>query len=135
LAKGFQRIRYYGLQATCMLKQMRTQLITALDLAVQQVMDVGEVSSTQPRYRQRMLSAFGCDPLICVHCGRELWLWQIWHPQYGVIYDQVERMKAGMYERVERPVCRPTEPDRARDARALSDGYVQIALFSLSARR
>jgi len=133
LPKGLQRIRYYGLQATCMLKQLRAQLITALDLAVQQVMDVGDVSNTQPRYRQRMQAAFGCDPLVCPHCGRDMWLWQIWHPQYGVIYDELERMKRGSYERVERPVCRGVESDRARDVGPGSSGHVQIPLFALSA--
>ena len=32
LPKGFQRIRYYGLQATCTLKQVRDRLLTVLQV-------------------------------------------------------------------------------------------------------
>jgi hypothetical protein len=40
LPKGFQRIRYYGLQATCILKQVREQLAVALAIVVQGVLDM-----------------------------------------------------------------------------------------------
>jgi hypothetical protein len=42
LPKGFQRIRYYGLQATCILKQVRERVLTALQVTVQQTMEVAE---------------------------------------------------------------------------------------------
>ena len=133
LPKGFQRIRYYGLQATCTLKKLRAQLMAVFGVAVQQVMDIGGVPITRARYRERLRSAFGSDPLVCPRCGREMWLWQVWHPQYGVVYDELERMKAGVYERVERPVCRGVDCDRAGDAGPGSDGHVQLPLFTLSA--
>lgn len=133
LPKGFQRIRYYGLQATCTLKKLRAQLLTVFGVAVQQVMAIGGVPTTQARYRERMRSTFGHDPLVCRRCGREMWLWQIWHPQYGMIYDELERMKAGVYGRGERPVCRGVDCDRAGDAGVGSDSQVQLPLFTLSA--
>src|SRR6266545_5890787 len=134
LPKGFQRIRYYGLQATCRLKKVREQLLEALQVSEQNVMDVGvAAAASRPRYRDRMRAAFRRDPLLCPRCGGELWLWQIWHPQYGVIYDELERMKAGVYERVERPVCSGVECDRARDAGLGSDSDLQLPLFTLSA--
>lgn len=134
LPKGFQRIRYYGLQATCTLKKIREQLLQALQVSEQNIMDVGvAAAASRPRYRDRMRAAFGRDPLLCPQCGRELWLWQIWHPQYGVIYDELERMKAGVYERVERRVCSGVECDRARDAGLGSDSDLQLPLFTLSA--
>jgi hypothetical protein len=40
LPKGFQRIRYYALQATCILSQVRERLMTLLQVAVQQTMEV-----------------------------------------------------------------------------------------------
>src|SRR6266508_4653034 len=136
LPKGFQRIRYYGLQATCRLKKVREQVIQALHVVAQQVMELDEaVLVRRPGYRQRMLSAFGRDPLICPQCGSTMWLWQIWHPQYGLVYDELERMKAGVYERTERPLCCGAESDRARDAGALSDGDLQLPLFTLPACR
>jgi hypothetical protein len=82
LPKGFQRIRYYGLQATCILKKARAQLLELLHLAEQQVLALSDAALViRPRYRERMRSAFGCDPLVCPCCGGEMWLWQIWHPQ------------------------------------------------------
>jgi hypothetical protein len=38
LPKGFQRIRSYGLQASCTLKKVRAQLLRLLHLAEQQVL-------------------------------------------------------------------------------------------------
>ena len=132
LPKGFQRIRYYGLQASCTLKKVRAQLLRLLHLAEQQVLPLSDAAPlSRPRYRQRMHAAFGHDRLVCPCCGGDMWLWQIWHPQYGVVYDELERMKQGVYERAERPVCRPTESDRARDAGPLSDGYLQLSLFTV----
>jgi len=133
LPKGFQRIRYYGLQATCILKQVRERVLTALQVAVQQAMEVLGAPIRRRPYRVRMRATLGRDPLVCPRCGGEMWLWQVWHPQYGVVYDELERMKAGVYERVERPVCRGVDGDRARDAGAGSDGHVQLPLFALRA--
>ena len=133
LPKGFQRIRYYGLQATRILKQVRDRLMTALHVVVQQTMEVLGAPPPPRCYRMRMRATLGRDPLVCPRCGGDLWLWQIWHPQYGVVYDELARMKAGGYERGERRVCRPIEPDRAGDAGALSEGHVQVPLFPLSA--
>jgi hypothetical protein len=134
LPKGFQRIRSYGLQATCILKKVREQLLRLLPLAEQQVLPLcGAAPVSRPRYRERMRSAFGCDPLVCPRCGREMWLWQVWHPAYGVVSDELERMQAGVYERGERPVCRGVESDRAGDARSGSGGHVPLPLLALPA--
>jgi hypothetical protein len=134
LPKGFQRIRYYGLQATCKLKKVRAQLLALLQVAEQQVLSLDAAAlGSRPQYRKRMQAAFGCDPLVCPYCGGDMWLWQIWHPQYGVIYDELERMKQGVYERGKRPVCCRIESDRVGDAGAGSDTHVQLPLFALRA--
>jgi hypothetical protein len=134
LPKGFVRIRYYGLQASCTLKKVRAQLLKLFEVAEQQVLPLCEGASvSREGYRERMRAAFGRDPLVCPRCGRELWLWQVWHPQYGVVYDELERMKAGVYERVDRSVCGGVDADRAGDAGLGADGYVQLPLFALSA--
>ena len=49
-------------------------------------------------YRQRYEKSTGRDPLICPHCRSEMGLWRIWHPTYGVIYDEVQVIKRGTYE-------------------------------------
>ncbi len=52
LPKGFQRIRYYGLQATCILAKMRQKVVAALHGAVQQVI-AGLRAPRRRRYRER----------------------------------------------------------------------------------
>jgi hypothetical protein len=48
-------------------------------------------------YRQRYEQSTGRDPLCCPHCGGEMGVWHIWHPIYGVIYDEGEVIKRGTY--------------------------------------
>ena len=52
-------------------------------------------------YRQRVIETSSKDLFICLRCGRELILWKIWPPSYGVIYDREKRLKSG-YERDQR---------------------------------
>jgi len=129
LPKGFQRIRYYGLQATCIWAKMRQKVLAALQGAVQQVI-AGLRAPRRRRYRERMQATLGRDPLVCPRCGTALWLWRLWHPRYGILYDELERMKQrGGLD----PHDRSPEPipgsDRAGDARAGEGGHVQLPLF------
>ena len=48
-------------------------------------------------YRQRYEQSTGRDPFRCPHCGAEMEVWRIWHPTYGVIYDEGEVIKRGTY--------------------------------------
>jgi len=48
-------------------------------------------------YRQRYERSTGRDPLRCPHCRSEMGVWRIWHPTYGVIYDEGEVIKRGTY--------------------------------------
>jgi hypothetical protein len=61
-----------------------------------------------------------------------MWLWQIWHPKYGVVYDELERMKAGVYDRPRRSVCRKVESDRTGSAGPVSAHHVQVPLFAVA---
>ena len=48
-------------------------------------------------YRQRYEQSRGQDPLVCPYCQSEMGIWRIWHPTYGVIYDEGEVVKRGTY--------------------------------------
>jgi hypothetical protein len=98
LPKGFQRVRIYGLQATCKLKKVRLRLQTALQKLVQGVLGWVENIVGQLSYQERMKRAYGLDPLRCVQCGAELWLWYVWHPDFGVIYDELAQLRSGKYD-------------------------------------
>src|SRR5437660_417985 len=79
--KGFKRIRYDGVQATktCANVKGAVQIIARLT------------------YRQRYAQSTGRDPCICPQCQNEMGIWRIWHPTYGVIYDEGEVIKRGTY--------------------------------------
>lgn len=102
LPKGFKRVRYYGLQAICKLKKVGEILKQAIKRVVQGVFDwfdkEAELAEVKLSYRERMKRAYGKDPLLCERCGAEMWLWQVWHPDYGLIYDESEAIQSGKYE-------------------------------------
>ena len=95
-AKGFQRIRYYGVQATKTFAKLKGLIQAAL--AKVQGFVKGAIKIIAPlTYRQRYQQSTGRDPLRCPHCHAEMGIWKIWHPKYGVIYDELEAMKRGNY--------------------------------------
>ncbi len=86
-------MHYYGLQATCKLKKVREVLAGALQRIVQGAFEWLDQVMVMLSYQERMKRAYGLDPLVC-----ELWLWYIWQPDYGVIYDELDQIRAGNYE-------------------------------------
>ncbi len=132
LPKGFQRIRYYGIQATCKLRKERQQITVALKGVVQLGIELVE-KVKRGSYRQRMKASFGFDPQQCPRCGAEMWLWRIWHPQYGVVYDEYERLKQEAEREYERSRWAELKRLRARDAGTGAGGNVQLSLFELPA--
>ena len=96
VAKGFKRIRYYGVQATKTFAKVKVVIQTALAKVEGVVKGAVKISARLP-YRQRYEQSTGRDPLICPHCRGEMGVWRIWHPTYGVIYDEVQVIKRGTY--------------------------------------
>src|SRR5215471_6921618 len=96
LPKGFKRIRYYGVQATKTFANVKVMLQAAL-AKVESVVKGAVKSIARLTYRQRYAQSTGRDPLRCPHCRSEMGVWRIWHPTYGVIYDEGEVIKRGTY--------------------------------------
>ena len=96
MPKGFQRIRYYGIQATKTFTQVK-QVIQAALAKVEGVVKGALKIIARLTYRQRYAQSTGRDPFRCPHCGGEMEVWRIWHPTYGVIYDEGEVIKRGTY--------------------------------------
>jgi hypothetical protein len=101
LPKGMQRIRYYGLHGTAVYQKIRKQL-KAIILPPDAAQCRETFTICRKNYRQRVMESTASDPFICSRCGGELILWKIWHPSYGIIYDEEERIKTGYYERDKR---------------------------------
>jgi hypothetical protein len=129
LPKGFQRIRYYGLQATCKLKKVREQLAVALQGAAQLVMETVVKPVKRLTYRERMKQTLGRDPQKCPQCGAEMWLWKVWHPKYKVIYDTGERLRREAEVQYERTL--PTGRGRTSDAGVGGGSHLQLPLFAV----
>jgi hypothetical protein len=94
--KGFQRVRYYGVQATKTFATLKGLIQEAL--AKVKGIVKGAIKIIAPlTYRQRYQQSSGRDPLRCPHCQGEMAVWRIWHPTYGVIHDEGEVIKRGTY--------------------------------------
>jgi len=96
LPKGFKRIRYYGVQATKTFAKVKVVIQAAL-AKVEGVVKGAVKIIARLTYRQRYEHSTGRDPLVCPHCRHEMGVWRIWHPTYGVIYDEGEVIKQGTY--------------------------------------
>lgn len=94
--KGFKRIRYYGVQATKTFAKVKVAIQVAL-AKVEGVVKGAVKILARLTYRQRYEQSTGRDPLRCPHCQGEMEVWCIWHPTYGVIYDEGEVIKRGTY--------------------------------------
>jgi hypothetical protein len=76
LPKGFQRIRYYGLQATKSYKKWSEVIRTGVKKLSGTIRGAYEVVASL-NYRQRYIKGSGKDPLKCPFCGKEMELWLI----------------------------------------------------------
>jgi hypothetical protein len=94
--KGFQRIRYYGVQATKTFATLQGLIQEAL--ATVKGIVKGAIKIIAPMtYRQRYQRSTGRDPLRCPYCQHEMGVWRIWHPTYGVIHDELTAIARGRY--------------------------------------
>lgn len=83
LPKGFHRIRYYGIHATCVFKKMKKQLewmVGEIKVRIE-----GAYQVVRKSFRERVIETFGRDPFKCIKCGGLMALVSIWHPGYGEI--------------------------------------------------
>jgi hypothetical protein len=94
--KGFQRIRYYGVQATKTFAPLKRMIHDAL-AKVKGIVKGAIKIITPMTYRQRYLQSTGRDPLRCPYCHSDMGVWRIWHPTYGVIYDELKAIERGKY--------------------------------------
>jgi putative transposase/transposase-like zinc-binding protein len=94
--KGFQRVRYYGVQAPKTFAKLKRMIHEAL--AKVQGIVKGAIKIIAPlTYRQRYQRSTGRDPLRCPHCQSDMGVWRIWHPTYGVIHDELKAIRRGKY--------------------------------------
>lgn len=100
--KGFQMIRYalYAKRYRKRIKKWATQAICRVKGSILQ--NLADILKVPLDYRSRMIKEFKRDPFICSKCGGKMFLYKLYHPKYGVIYDEVEQIKRGKYEKEQR---------------------------------
>jgi len=96
LPKGFQRIRYFGIQAKCVFNKWKAKLLQVLT-AMGCKIDDSYQTVFRKNYRERYKKGAGIDPFICKECGSELCLMRVWIPGRGIVYDALEEAKKGKY--------------------------------------
>ena len=112
------------LHATCKVKKVKG-LLTGLMVALGRLIKGTYRITAQKTYRDRVLASTGCDPLRCTRCGGEMMLWQVWHPRYGVVYDELQAIKRGRYS-----PCRGSPLGAGADG-AGEKSMIQLALADL----
>jgi len=131
MPKGFQRVRYYGLQATKTFKKWMSVILEGMKAFGRAVKGTYQIIRVK-KYKERYLESGVRNRWSCKYCGNELMLWEIWHPNYGMLFDEYENIKkrtcpqliindGGRNDRGGGCAVRPTS------------GTVQLSLFPMSA--
>jgi len=128
MPKGFQRVRYYGLQATKTFKKWSGVIGKGIRALEREVKGTYQIVKSK-KYRERYMEISSQDPFLCRYCGYEMVLWKIWHPKYGDIYDEYENLKAGKYA----PLLEQGDCGGGGCAVRSSSGAIQLSLFPLPA--
>ncbi|MBC8554312.1 MAG: transposase [Candidatus Brocadiales bacterium] len=125
--KGFQRIRYYGVQATKTFEKIKGIIQKSL-LKVKRVVKSAVKIIEEKSYRERYWESFDKDPFRCIHCGGEMVIWTIYHPRYGVIYDENKVIMSGKYEQREEEIN--SDEYNRRSIRSSTE-RIQLSLFGV----
>jgi hypothetical protein len=96
VAKGCKRLRSDGGPATKTFAKVKGMMQAAL-AKVEGIITGAVQSIARLTSRQRYEQSTGRDPLVCPHCQHEMGVWRIWHPTYGVLYDEGEVIQRGTY--------------------------------------
>ncbi len=126
LPKWFQRVRYFGLESTQSFSKWRDAIKEGLKRIGRLVKGTYQIVERK-RYRERYQEVSGRDPMVCRYCGSEMEVYRIWHPKYGVIYDELDEIEAGKYEPLEEIKWEEAVPVNS------SVRFQQLSLFPLPA--
>ncbi len=123
MPKGFQRVRYYGLEATRTYKKW-SEVIQKGVKRIGRIVKGGYQIVKRKKYRERYQEISGTDPMRCQYCGSDMELMTIWHPKYGVLYEIFRTLKEVKIEqeKVDRGGGHTVRP---------TSGGVQLPLFSM----
>ncbi|XCN72196.1 MAG: transposase [Candidatus Electrothrix aestuarii] len=84
--KGFKMVRHYGLYSR-RTKTIAIEILMDCKRFIQKTFEFMKSDSRSLSWRERLVQSFGKDPLTCPNCKEKMFLWRIWHPDYGDIFD------------------------------------------------
>ena len=132
LPKGFQRIRYYGLQATKTFKKWANVILKGIKAIGRAVKGTYRIIRVK-KYKERYLEVSTENPWFCKYCGNEMILWAIWHPKYGMLFDEYKKIKNESYGIYTSPIVDEEETgDRGKGCPVrTTPERIQLPLFSM----
>ena len=130
LPPGFKQVRYYGLHATCKATKVR-EFLKALFLKMGWVFEETIRKEKHYSYRQGIARVTGKDPFVCERYGAEMWLLHIYHPKYGIIYDELKELERRTYGQEEKRTRVVGGTGRVRPGNVGNRGrdVLQLSLF------
>lgn len=131
MPKGFQRVRYYGLQATKTFKKWMSVILEGMKAFGRAVKGTYQIIRVK-KYKARYLESGVRNRWSCKYCGNELMLWEIWHPNYGMLFDEYENIKKRTCPQIIIDDGRRNDRGGGCAVRPAS-GTVQLSLFPMSA--
>jgi hypothetical protein len=84
--KGFKMARSYGLYSR-RTRSIAIRILQRCKRFIQMTFEFRNNGSISLGWRGLLIKSFGIDPLKCPRCKKEMFLWRIWHPDYGDIFD------------------------------------------------
>jgi hypothetical protein len=99
LPKGFQRVRYYGLQATASYERSKNIIQTAMnkiDKSKDYETDPNAFKAESAKSRSfgdKIEILSGHNPLKCSNCGKKMGLVKVWTKAKGVVFDYFKGLK------------------------------------------
>ena len=102
LPKGFQRVRYYGLQATASYEKSKDRIQEAMEsnyssseLEEDTFEAEGDVGAPKESgtYANQVLELTGKDPLRCCRCGLRMEVVKVWCKKYGTLVDRLSALR------------------------------------------
>lgn len=117
--KGFKMVRRYGIYSRRS-KSISIKILQKCKRFIQMTIDFINDGFKTVSWRERMIRSFGKDPLLCQKCKEEMFLWRIWHPEYGTIFDLSRDGPFGSEQK---------NNDEKIIAKNRQDEHIQIGLF------
>ena len=101
LPKGFQRVRYYGLQSTASYKKAKEKIMLAMQACDDGNSDSGAfiANTDNQNYADKVKLLTGKDPLICTCCGKKMCLVKVWQKDRGIIFDYFRTLEEALQTR------------------------------------